>query len=89
VSEPLKDRYREFAAISDAWRDAELPRGHEEHAGWLLERAAERGSRTGRGSSRGYGLYELHFLANEGLLLANDEFRQTFAAGKPIPWDPK
>ena len=89
MTHPLIARYEEYAEISDAWADAPLPAGNEEHARWLLERAAERGRWTGRGSSRGHSLYELHFLANEGLLLDNDAFRQRLAAGKPIPWDPR
>jgi hypothetical protein len=79
---PLTRKYREYAAISDAYQDAPLPEGYESHAAYLLEKALA----TGKGS-RGYALYELHFLANEGQLLPNHHFEQARARGEPIPYD--
>ena len=78
---PLTRKYREYAAICEAWHDAPLPEGHGQHAGWLLSRALE------QRRARGYTLYELDFLAREGELLSDAEFEQALAAGEPIPYD--
>jgi hypothetical protein len=79
---PLTRKYREYAAINDAWRDAELPPGYERHAAWLLEKV------LARGAARGYSLYELHFLAREDQLLTDAEFERALASGRWIPYDP-
>ena len=80
---PLAQRAREYAAVSRAWCDAELPRGYARHAAWLLEHA------SAGGHSRGYVLYELDVLAREGELLTDEEFDQRLAHDLPIPYDPR
>jgi hypothetical protein len=85
--DPLADKYRQYMEINDAWADAELPAGYERHASYLLERMRVKRERGESAVGHGYALMELHFLANEGELLSDDEFDRHVRSGLPIPYD--